>query len=447
MGLAEAKSEAIETSGVAALAAIRSGEVSAEELAAVFLRTIEDSNSAIGALRQVLSAQALARAREIDDMISRGQDPGALAGLPVVVKENCDTVGAVCSAGLEFRTNRSPDSDSWITTQLKQAGAVVLGVSVSDPGAFDVRTPAVTHPVDPSLSVGGSSGGSAAALASRMCLGAIGTDTGGSIRIPSACCATAGLKPTFGSLSMEGIFPLVASLDHVGPMARSVADVDVMWRALSGQSPAAAGKILRVGFDPRWTSETDERLREQFSSFLDLLAEMQIECVEVTLPDLDTVTEMHGTVFIVESAAYHLANHGEHLAAYPDIAREWFDAALAKPVGDYVEACRLRSTFTRQVDDLLTEVDCLLTPTIPVAAPKRNAAVLEIAGKPHDFTMGMVRYTCLFDHSGHPALSMPGTAIAEPGNLSVQLVGRKLNEHRVLQFGATIERIISANRT
>ncbi len=444
--MVEAISEPIRSGAVAALAAIREGKVTAEALTAEFLDTIDDRNPGIGALGQVLSAQALARARDIDGMISGGRDPGPLAGLPVVVKENCDTAGAVCSAGLAFRRDHEPERDSWITARLKDAGAVVLGVSLSDPGAFDVRTPAVTHPVDPLLTVGGSSGGSAAALAAGLCLGAIGTDTGGSIRIPSACCGTVGLKPTFGALPMEGIFPLVQSLDHVGPMARSVADVEVLWHALSDGGPSESERVGKIGVDPRWIAEIDEPLQEQFAALLRRMAAQGVQCIEVTLPEPDQVIEMHGTIFLVESAAYHLAHHGEQVAAYPEVARGWFDAALAMPVRAYVEACKRRKAFTERVDALLAEVDGLLLPTIPVAGPKRAAASLSVAGEARDYTMALVRHTCLFDHTGHPALALPGSGHAEPGNLSVQLVGRYGAESQVLRLGAAVEKTTLADR-
>ena len=424
---------------IAALAAIRKGDVSTQELTSLFLARIESENPALGALRHVAAEEALKAARAIDALVQSAAELPPLAGLPVVVKENCDTAGMACSAGLTFRAGHVPSADSAVTARLRAAGAIILGVSVSDPGAFGVRTAEVTHPLDASLSVGGSSGGSGAALAAGFCLGAIGTDTGGSIRIPSACCGIVGLKPTYGTLPMDGIFPLVPSLDHVGPMARSVADVRLFCEALSGErvSPAAAPRI--VGYDPRWVEIADEPISSAFRTALDKLQDRGIATREVALPNLDDVAAMHGQIFMVEAAAWHCAHHGESVAAYPEIAREWFALARQMPVGAYVEACTRRVAATRAVDRIFQEVDVNLTPTICVARPPRSAQTLQIDGRAHDYIMAMVRLTCLFDHTGHPALSLPVPGTGDILTSSVQIVGPRRGEDTILQTGLQLE--------
>lgn len=432
-----------ETSAVAACAAIRKRDVSVQELTSRFLGRIEDGNGRIGAVRHALADQAIEAARAMDARIRAGEALPLLAGLPVVVKENCDTVGAACSAGLSFRADHMPSTDSSIAARLRAAGAIVLGVSVSDPGAFGVRTPDITHPVDPTLTVGGSSGGSAAALAAGFCLGAIGTDTGGSIRIPSACCGTVGLKPTFGALPMGGIFPLIPSLDHVGPMARTVEDVALLWAALRNDEGGNGARVQKIGFDPIWLQEADAEIRGAFGQVLDLLKAQGIECQEVQLPDLDEISEMHGRIFSVEGAAYHRANFKEHIGTYPPIAQSWFAAALQAPVGDYVNASEKRVRFTDQVNRLLEDVDVILTPTLSVSRPRRDAEELIVSGKSCDFTMALVRQTCLFDHTGHPALAMPINADPASPSPSLQLVGRHQGENNILTFAGALERILS----
>jgi Asp-tRNA(Asn)/Glu-tRNA(Gln) amidotransferase A subunit family amidase len=422
-------------SAVAARAAIRSGAWSVSGLTTAFLDRIAAENPRINALRDWDADLALATARDLDARRARGEDIGPLGGVTVVVKENCDTAGLACPAGLEFRKHHRPARDSWITARLRAAGAVILGTSISDPGAFGVRTAQVTHPADPRLTVGGSSGGSAAALAAKLCLGAIGTDTGGSIRIPSACCGTVGLKPTFGALPMQGIFPLVPSLDHVGPMARDVADTALMWEGLTGQPPALARRMASLGVDPDWLAEADPPIREGLVEVLTRLRGEGVAVREIRLPALDDVGRMHGQIFFAESAAWHLAHHPEDRDSYPKIAQDWFDLALKMPVAAYVAACRARELARRQVEAVLQQVDVILTPTLSVWRPARDAADLSLNGQPMDYVLALVRQTCLFDHTGHPALAMPIASLVPNMGEGMQLVGAAGSEANLLGFG------------
>jgi Asp-tRNA(Asn)/Glu-tRNA(Gln) amidotransferase A subunit family amidase len=423
-----------EKSAVAACAAIRRRDVSVQELTSHFLARIERGNCGIRALRHVMADRAIEAAGVIDARIRAGEAL-PLAGLPFVVKENCDTVGAPCSAGLPFRRNHWPSMDSWIVARLRAAGAIILGISVSDPGAFSVRTAEVTHPSDPALTVGGSSGGSAAALAAGFCLGAIGTDTGGSIRIPSACCGTVGLKPTFGSLPMDGIFPLVTSLDHVGPMAGSIDDVSLVWQALATSTQAGSTPSRqRVGYDPAWVEVADQPIRTAFDLALERLSDQDITTIEIRLPDLEDVVAMHGQIFLPEAFAYHCAHHGENIDRYPAIAREWFAHAREMRVGTYSDACVRRVAMTRHIDELLEEVDAIVTPTLCIASPPKHAERVTIAGVEHDFTMGLVRLTCLFDHTGHPALAAPVGGAPDKLASSLQIIGPYGGEATVLRY-------------
>lgn len=428
-----------ETSAVAALAAIRRRDVSTQDLTWRFLARIGQDNGHLHALRHVMAERAMEEAAALDRRIRAGEDLPPLAGLPVVVKENCDTAGVPCSAGLAFRTSHIPARDSWITARLRAAGAIIVGLSVSDPGAFSTRTAEVTHPWDPDLTVGGSSGGSAAALAAGLCLGAIGTDTGGSIRIPSACCGTVGLKPTFDALPMDGIFPLVKSLDHVGPMARSVEDVKVLWRALALASPAPANSPRRIGFDPSWVECADAPIREAMTIALERLAARNVTAVEVRLPALDDVVAMHGRIFLTEATAYHCAHHPDDIAAYPALAQEWFAAARQISVATYVDACIERAAMTKAVDDALQTVDAILAPTLCVTRPHKTAETLRVAGVEQDFTMGLVRLTCLFDHTGHPVISLPVRGAADPLASSLQVIGPQGGEEHAISVADLIQ--------
>lgn len=426
------------SSATAARTAVGRGDISAEDLISHFVARVEERNPTIGAVRFLAADQALEAAQEIDQRRKAGGPLPPLAGVPVVVKENCDTAGVPCSAGLSFRADNRPPADAPVVTRLRDAGAVILGVAVSDPGAFGVRTIEVTHPHDAALTVGGSSGGSAAALSAGFCLAAIGTDTGGSIRIPSACCGTVGLKPSFGALPMEGVYPLIPSLDHVGPMARNVEDVRLIWDALC--DGRQSGRPARsIGFDPRWMRDADSVVAEGLAIFLERLKRTGMIVKEVELPDLDEILEMHGRIFFVEGAAHHCANFGDDIPNYPAMAQAWFEMARHMPVADYVHACERRVRFTRAVDHLLEQVDVIATPTLSVLHPRKDAPHLFVSGQPLDFTLAMVRQTCLFNHTGHPALAMPmntSSAIPPP---SLQIVGRHGDEAKILNLAMSIE--------
>lgn len=431
---------------MAALAAIRRRDVSVAALTSRFLERIGEGNAAIGAVRH-LSADAMTAALAMDARIQAGDALPPLAGLPVLVKENCDTAGVPCSAGLLFRAEHVPSTDSAITARLRAAGAIILGVSVTDPGAFGVRTPDVTHPVDPVLTVGGSSGGSAAALAAGFCLGAVGTDTGGSIRIPSACCGTVGLKPTFGAMPLDGIFPLVTSLDHVGPMARSVEDVRLMWHALAGDgSRPPSGGVQKVGYDPVWTDIADPVIQGAIAESLQRLRDRGIETVEIALPDLNDVDSVHGRIFLPEAAAYHEAHHHDDLEHYPSDARECFAEARLMGVDAYVDACVMRAEMRRAVDRVLSRVDAIIAPTLAVARAAKCAETLTIDHREYDFTTGLVLLTCLFNHTGHPVVAFPLPGMPDPLASSLQIVGRHHDEASILELATLLEHGTSASR-
>lgn len=424
--------------GTAATAAVLNGDMSAEQLVSTFIDQIEQENPKINAVRSLLRDHALEQARAVDQKRAAGQTCGPLAGLPVLIKENCDVAGATCSAGLNFRRSRVASRDSAVVHSLREADAIILGVSISDPGAFDTRTAEVVHPIDAALTVGGSSGGSAAGLAASMCLGAIGTDTGGSIRIPSACCGTAGLKPTYDALPLAGVFPLVPSLDHVGPMARNVGDVAMMWGALWGAENVAQPLPKRIGYDPAYLDECDPVIRSALCEALETCRAKGVVCIELALPDLNAVLEMHSTIFTIEAHRYHTTHHHADLGKYPELARAWFKVADSIIPEKYERAIALRAEITAQIDALFRDVGIILAPTMACLVPEKTAQAIVINGQTLPFTMGMVRHTCLLDHTGHPALSAPLHASGGVIPASVQLIGPKHGETAIMSFAQQV---------
>ncbi len=394
------------TSAKAARAAFVSGAVSAEEIARAMLIRIGDENPRLHAYRETLETTAFAEARAADAARMAGREPGPLAGLCIAIKEPVDTVPAEVTAGMRFLRGRRPAQDGWITARLRSLGATIIGTTVSDPGAFGVRTAEVVHPADPALSVGGSSGGSGAALAAGLCHAAIGTDTGGSIRIQAPLFGVAGLKPGWGRWPLSGIWPLVPSLDHVGPMARSVEDLAMVAESIdpgpAGQERPATG----VSFDPDWLAECDPAVQLAFETVLKTLQARGIAVREVRLPALDRATAVHGTIFCVETAAFYDATVAPG-TMLPREGRGAIEHAATIPMGTYRAACRERQQMRAAVDAVLASGDLIISPTTAVTHARKEADSLTIAGKTRDFTYGLVRLTCLFDHTGHTAAALP----------------------------------------
>jgi Asp-tRNA(Asn)/Glu-tRNA(Gln) amidotransferase A subunit family amidase len=424
--------------------ALAQGRISALELTELCLARIAQLNPTIGAITGELPAAARRKAQAIDDSRRRGAQLGPLAGIPVAVKDLIDTRTAICSAGLPFLADYRPTGDAAVVRRLRRAGAVILGVTATDPGAFGVRTAAVRHPQHPALTVGGSSGGSGAAVAAGLCYAALGSDTGGSIRIPAACCAVAGLKPTRGRLPLAGVRPLVASLDHVGPLARRVADLVIVEAALDPAAFRRRGKAGRarsvVGHDPSFHQDADAAVNHATAATLDACRALGAEIREVRLPAPDEVLRLHGVIFAAESTAYHMGAFAEHRSLYSDVARAMFELAERHRGYDYVRAMDERAAMTARVLSLHEDVDFILLPTLPVLTPERAAETIRIGGSDVEFTLALIRYTCLFNHTGQPVVAMP-SALARGGvAASVQLVGNRGDDAATLDFAAALER-------
>jgi len=403
----------------AARAAFTTGAASAEDIARGFLDRIARENPKINCYREVLADTALAEARAADNAHRAGQDAGPLAGICLAIKENIDCPPAAASAGMGWMCDRRPPVAAPVVADLRALGATILGTTISDPGAFDVRTPEVMHPSDPALCVGGSSGGSAAALAAGLAHGALGTDTGGSVRIPAALCGVAGFKPTWGPGALQGVWPLVPSLDHVGPMARTLDDLAVIWAAMtSAHATAPEAAPLSVGFDPAWIADCDAKVQADFAQRLAVLANRGVLMREIRLPSLDQISDIHRTIFCTETAAWYRANVAPGTALPAAAVASLLHAeTIAK--GVYLAACDLRRAMTKQVDAALLDCDLILSPTTLIMQVPRDTRSLLVAGRQIDLTYALVRLTCLFNHTGHPALVAPFTCG------SLQVVGQK----------------------
>jgi aspartyl-tRNA(Asn)/glutamyl-tRNA(Gln) amidotransferase subunit A len=429
------------STAAAAIAALVEGKVSAEELTTLCLGRIHTENARLQAVSDVLADAALAAARDIDQRRARNSPVGQLQGLPVLVKDLIDVTGAHGRAGLDFLSDYIATEDALLVRRLRKADAVILGVTETDSGAFLVTTPQTRHPHAPGRVVGGSSGGSAAAVAAGFGFAAIGTDTGGSIRIPAACCSLAGLKPSNGRVPLDGVRPLAWSLDHAGPLVASAVDLAAIADVLDPQFESTGGRAAprSIGYDPKYYRDAVKEVRDDFERALKLLEEGGCVLRQLELPDPDHVLSFHMVNLPAEAAAYHFEAFPGRLDDYPAGVRAALEIADQTPSWRYVQSERQRSRARAAVDAALSQVDMLVAPTLPVLPPRVEDEVVATATGELPVLLAMIRYTCLFNQTGHPVVTVPVSRGAEGVGSSIQIVGQRDRDRDVVEFACLFE--------
>jgi aspartyl-tRNA(Asn)/glutamyl-tRNA(Gln) amidotransferase subunit A len=437
-------------------ARVKRGEVKSEKLTEQCLAQIEELNPKLNAFITVTADAALARARQADHEIAAGRRIGPLHGIPISLKDLIDQQGVRTTAGSLVRADHVATEDAVVTRRLREAGAVFVGKTNLHEFAFGTTSedsgfgPA-RNPHDPSRSPGGSSGGSAAAVASGMSLGTVGTDTGGSIRIPAAACGVVGLKPEWGHLSASGVVPLSRQLDHVGPLAASVADAWLLYNAMQPASdqigdeldPALLkdlrfGKLSGYFFDrldadvERGVLDTIERLRSRGARIVD-----------VTLPHADDMAAIYLHLVFGDAAEYHARTLASRPQDYTTPVRLRLEMARYVLAEDYIRALRGKALITREVDRALDGVDALVLPALAVPAPPIGAVTMPVKGGSDVVRTLMLRCTQPFNLSGHPAISIPCGRTRDGLPIGVQLVGHKGRTPALVQVALATEAAIT----
>ena len=439
---------------------IQSKDVSSAEVTSALLERIERLNPKLNAYITVMAESALADARAADDEIAAGSYRGPLHGVPVGVKDLCATKGVRTTAGSKIMADNVPDEDAAVIRKLREAGAVIIGKTHMHEFAFgatgvnDHYGPA-RNPWDTERITGGSSSGSGAAVAAGLCYAALGSDTGGSIRIPASLCGIAGLKQTYGRVSLHGVVPLAWSLDHIGPMARTVRDCALVLAAIAGpdaNDPStvdepvedwAAGLAglddglagLRIGVPvafayERAAPDVAARVREAVATLSSLGADVR----EVELPMLQEYWAAASQVVIAEAAAYHKEHMAQRAQDFGESVRQRIQIGLDMSATDYVSGARVRDEARRTADDvLLNGLDLLAMPsTINTAATIESATT-------DDPTLGLTWLTAPFNVTGQPAISIPCGFTDDNLPVGLQLIGRRFDERTVLRAAHTFE--------
>ncbi len=429
-----------------AAARLRSGALSPVDLVRECLDRI-DRRAGLNAFITVMRESALADARTAEQEMAAGRDRGPLHGIPVSVKDLVDVAGTPTTSGSAVPP-RTPTADATIVTRLRSAGAIIIGKTnlhefafgtTSDESAFGP----VRHPRDNQRSPGGSSGGAAVALLEGMCFGSVGTDTGGSIRIPSAMCGIVGLKPAFGELPCDGIVPLSTTLDHVGPMARSVADVAVMFAAMAGNAPEEPAPSARCVFgipESYFCDRLDPAVRGALARTAQTLTAAGHSVRGVAVEHAACTPEAYLHIVLPEASWYHaplLAAHADRYSPGVRLRLEMGRYVLAE---DYVRARHLRTVLRRAVDEALQGCDALLLPAQPVPAPLLGATTVDVDGTPEPVRATMLKLTQLFNMTGHPSIAVPAGATADGWPVGLQLVGRHGRTGQLLDLASTLER-------
>jgi aspartyl-tRNA(Asn)/glutamyl-tRNA(Gln) amidotransferase subunit A len=432
---------------------VREGAASSLQLVEAALERIEALDGRLGAFVTVLAGGARAEAAQRDAQRRHGEALGPLHGVPLAIKDLADVAGTVTGAGSPKLSGNLAARDAEVVTRLRAAGAVVVGKTRTHEFAYGVLTPGTVNPWDPGRIAGGSSGGSAAAVAAGMVSAALGTDTAGSIRIPAACCGVVGFKPTWGRVPAAGVFPLSWSCDHVGPIAGDVAGAALRFEVMAGD-PAPAAPAPEPGRRPpgaggprigRLAAEALGPVDPPVTAALDELCE-RLEAAgaridEVTLP-LPAARAAVAAIVLAEAAAAHarlLAETGEE-GYGPRVlaALRLGQSALA---GEYLAGLRYRGRFLAAVEGLLGEREALLLPTLPCVAPEAGQRTVTVAGVTAGIQSELTALPGPFNCSGSPVASLPIGLVPPDGGLPVaaSLVGRLGGDHELLRLAAWVE--------
>ena len=442
-------------------ALLRSRQVSPVEVVGAFLERIERVEPEVNAFITVARDEAKRAAEQAEEEMARGEYRGTMHGIPVGIKDLYDTAGIRTTSGSKIDADRVPTADSAVVEGLKAAGAIIIGKLMMTEFAFgeqgrNAHYGDVHNAWDLSRMPGGSSTGSAASVAAGECAASLGSDTGGSIRVPASLCGLAGLKPTYGLVSRRGMTPLSWSLDHAGPLARTVGGAAATLQAIAGHDPLdptsadapvpnyeerLTGEVrgLRVGVLREYVWDLiDPEVERLTRAAFDQVAGQGVEVEDVSVPRLEDYGLVMSTIIPADAAAVHRETVLWRGADYDPVTRIHIESGLFVTAADYSKANQLRASLNRDIAKVLERVDFLMTPTCPVTAPSYEAPVVTLGGQEFPSRMVLSRITRLFNSNGLPAATVPcGFAGGLP--VGLQIAGRAFDDVGVLNMAYAYE--------
>ena len=420
------------------------------------LERITEQNRTLNAFVSVLDDDAVAQAKKADQEIAAGRYRGPLHGIPISLKDIIDLRNAPTTAASRVRDGHIARRDATVVGRLREAGAIFIGKTNLHEFALgttneDSAYGPVLHPLDSTRSPGGSSGGSAASVLAGMAYASIGTDTGGSIRIPSSACGLVGLKATIGELPTDGIVPLSETLDHVGPMCLSVEDTALLYgvlRGISSPEPLASRDVRGMRFGiPRayFLDLLDVQVAARFDEACERLRTAGAILDDVMIRHTKEIGTIYVHIALPEAAAYHAATLDSRPQDYTENVRLRLEMGRYILAEDYVRAQRGRHALTREVREALGGRDGLLLPSMPVPATRLGVPTVSIGGTEETVRNITLRLTQLFNITGHPAISLPCGRTDEGLPVGLQIVGTRNRTPELLQVAASLERTLGQN--
>jgi aspartyl-tRNA(Asn)/glutamyl-tRNA(Gln) amidotransferase subunit A len=434
-------------------------EISPVELTQAHLERIQLLDQRLNSFITVTPELALEQARQAETEIQQGSYKGALHGIPLALKDLYETQGIRTTGGSTFFADYFPEADAAVVQRLKEAGAVLLGklnmheialgVTNENPHYGDC-----CNPWDLTRITGGSSGGNAAALAAGLCMGAMGSDTGGSIRIPSSLCGVVGLKPTYGRVSLRGVIPLSWNLDHAGPMARSVRDIAILLQTIAGYDPQDAWSVdmpvenylaihedgvrgwrIAVASDGYFTDTevVDGEVQSAVIQVAKVFESLGAQVEQVPFPNAREAAMVNGLMTPSDAAAFHHQRLAENPQGFGQDVLKRLQTGAAYTSTEYSLARRMQTILRCQFKEFFNEFDLLLTPTTPITAPVRGSA------DPFDRPRILTRFTAPYNLTGLPALSIPCGWSSEKMPIGLQIVGKPWAEVKVILAGELYE--------
>jgi amidase len=431
--------------------AIAAREISPVEATEAMVRRIEHLDPTLKSYVHVMAEAALAQARACEAAIARDGARGPLHGVPIAIKDMFDAQGVKTAAGMPLRRDFIPQKDSTVVKRLRRAGAIFLGNLKMTEGAHaEHRPPMFEAPLNPwnhELWPGASSSGSGVATAAGLCYAAIGTDTGGSIRLPAAADGVTGLLPTWGRVSRAGVFENAAMLDHVGPLARSAADAGAVLAAIAGSDPddptasfepvpdylADLGDGLsgiRIGLDDDLAfGDTDPAVERAIRSALDVLTSLGVEIIEIVAPDFRPLAKGYLPLSGVQTAVAHADTFPSRREEYGPALSFVIELGRSQSAMAYHRLLLMQMEFRGRLDRLFQDVDLLVTPVLPFPVPTLG----KMAGMTDDIIERLIRFTAPVAASGHPAIAVPCGFTPDRGPISLQLIAPHFREGRLIR--------------
>ena len=453
---------------------IHSGLITPTELVMETIERIDEQDSEIQAFITVMREQALKEAEQAERELRTGLYRSQLHGIPIAIKDIIAVKDVRLTAGSKVLADYIASEDAMVVEQLRKSGAIIIGKTATFEFAYGPYSPPARNPWDHTRTTGGSSGGSAAAVVAGMCSGAIGTDTGGSIRIPAACCGVTGLKPTYGRVSCFGVIPLSWSLDHVGPLGRGAEDCGILFDAIAGYDPRDPNSIsgppgqasatliggaegrsplslqgLKIGLpQDSFVGPLDPEVRQAWRAALLVLKEEGAEAVDVELPRPSM--DMYRTIQMPEASLAHMQKGWltDHLDAYTGRTRERLLQGQKIAAVDYLLAQHERRIFSSAVRAVMQRVDALILPTTPVPAIpiEQMDQDISIEGVTENATLALLSLTMPFNLTGLPACSFPAGFTANGLPIGLQVVGKPFEEVTVLRIAHAYQQLTDWHR-